>query len=565
MNVNNGLAFARSSVTHSTKFRLFPLESRVKTAASSKSCLPPFKCKYQSTLSTSTAPNSTTDSSPDADAAFGFTPQELENAKPFHEIPSPPSVPFFGNLFSFKPFTNVNALDRKQSCRVFEDRFGPIFRLSLPFIPAFKDVVEIIDPADFEIIFRNEGKYPTRPAHPAHTAYRRKRQQTLGLLNTNQEAWWKLRQPLNKTMMRANAALPYLEAQNPVGDELVNVMKKQIQMNDGKFPHIMSAFNKWAFESVCTIVFDQRLGCLDPTLPADSWQSKFISSVLACMEDGVSLTINPVHKIYNKFGKQSPKEKRFEANMDFITEKSIEMVEDCRRRYEADADADLSKKFLPQLLSLNLSVDQTMSIIFDMMIAAIDTTTYALTNNAYFLAKNPEVQEKLYQEVVTHCGTISAPRDLTPSTLTRMRYLKAVMKETFRLKPIIPLNMRAPVRDIVVKGYRIPKGTMCLIEQDYASTNEKYFSNPLMFQPQRWLREDDKAGLGRKRDNPFLVLPFGFGPRMCIGRRFAEQEIFIGLITLVRAFHFDYHGELPLKGVGVDKLPIKLHFMIKER
>ena len=68
-----------------------------------------------------------------------------------------------------------------------------------------------------------------------------------------------------------------------------------------------------------------------------------------------------------------------------------------------------------------------------------------------------------------------------------------------------------------------------------------------------------------KRDNPFLVLPFGFGPRMCIGRRFAEQEIFIGLITLVRAFHFDYHGELPLKGVGVDKQPIKLHFMMKER
>ena len=229
-------------------------------------------------------------------------------------------------------------------------------------------------------------------------------------------------------------------------------------------------------------------------------------------------------------------------------------------------DTFLSKRFLPQLLSVDLPADQKLSVLFDMMVAAVDTTTYAMTYNAYFLAKNPHVQEELYREIRTHCGECgkaSMPRVLTPSMLSRMRYLKAVIRETHRVKPVVPMNARAAGRDLVVKGYRIPKGTNCFIEHEYASTDERYFTDPTSFQPERWLR--DTKGAKEERGNPFLLLPFGFGPRMCIGRRFAEQEIYIGLIKLVQAFEFDYEGELPLKGFGLDKLPMKLNFQIRER
>ena len=523
--------------------------------------------RFQTTVAAS-APDTSTSADQEG-PAFGFTPADLENAQPYSAIPSPPSFPFFGNLFSFKPFTKVNAFDRVQSNSILEDRFGPIYRLNFPFIPQFSNWVEILDPLDFEIVFRNEGKFPERPGDPAFTRYREKRRHSLGLINTNQEDWWNLRQPLNKTMMRSNAALPYLETQSPIADELVDVVRRNVRQHDGQFPMIMASLQRWALESVAAVVFDRKLGCLDESLPADSWQRKFIDSVTSCFTDSVSLGVNPIHKIYNKLGMETKLEKRFDANMDYVTSKSVELVEECRRRYEADPELDLSKRFLPQLLSLDLTVDQKLSVIFDMMAAAIDTTTYAMTFNAYLLAKNPRVQDELYREIVAHCGEDSSSEALTPSILSRMRYLKAVIKETHRLKPIITLNVRAPVRDIVVKGYRIPKGTYCFIEHEYASKSEKNFADPLTFLPERWLREKQQGAQGdaaaMERGNPFVILPFGFGPRMCIGRRFAEQEIYLGLIKLVQAFRFEYDSELPLKGIGLDKLPVKLDFRITER
>ena len=88
-------------------------------------------------------------------------------------------------------------------------------------------------------------------------------------------------------------------------------------------------------------------------------------------------------------------------------------------------------RFLPQLLAVDLPLEKKLSMIFDMMLAAIDTTTYALTYNAYYLAKNPEAQEALYKEIVEHYGDVTSgsdPEVLTPSVLSKMKYLKAVIK-----------------------------------------------------------------------------------------------------------------------------------------
>ena len=502
---------------------------------------------------------------------FGFTLAELESAKPFADIPTPSSVPFFGNLFSFKPFGKLDAFDRVSCCRDMEERFGPISRISLPFIPQFPEWVEILDPADFEIIFRNEGKLPHRPGDPAIARYNEKRRIPLGLFNANQEEWWSMRQPLNKPMMRVNSSIPYLDIQDPIGNELVRVIRSEIRKNEGKFPSIMSTFQKWSLESVCSVIFDRKLGCLDPELAPDSWQRKYIESVTTAVNLTISLGLNPVHKLYHMVGMESKLEKTFDAHMDYVMAKSAELIEDFRRRFEAEPDEDWSKRFLPQLLAVELPIEKKLAMIFDMMLAAIDTTTYALTYNAYYLARNPDAQEALYREIVKHCGDdASNPMALTPSILSKMKYLKGAIKETHRIKPIIPLNVRAVARDVVVKGYRIPKGTNCFVEHEFAAKSDKYFQDPLSYKPERWLREESGSSSSSSsssdgRGNPFIILPFGFGPRMCIGRRFAEQEIYIGLIKMIQAFQFSYEGPLPLKGFGIDKGPVNLNFVIRER
>ena len=60
-----------------------------------------------------------------------------------------------------------------------------------------------------------------------------------GVLFSNKEEWWRMRQPVNKVMMRSNAALPYLESQSPIGDELVEMLKKKFREGNGKHPMIM--------------------------------------------------------------------------------------------------------------------------------------------------------------------------------------------------------------------------------------------------------------------------------------------------------------------------------------
>ena len=106
--------------------------------------------------------------------------------------------------------------------------------------------------------------------------------------------------------------------------------------------------------------------------------------------------------------------------------------------------------------------------------------------------------------------------------------------------PLAPQNGRALPIDVVIKGYRIPAGTQILVEHEYVATSPNYFEDPLAYRPERWLRtEKRRAGSGGNSNNgnisnstsdstsvdPFVVLPFGFGPRMCVGRRFAEQKL----------------------------------------
>ena len=139
---------------------------------------------------------------------FGFTSQDLSSAKSYEEIPMPKSYPYVGNMFSFKPFGELDAFDRMQCCTKMHEKYGDIVRLSLPYFPEFENIVSIMDPEDFEIIYRNESKMPQRGVDWLLKKYKESRKQGMGLFTSNGEEWWKFRQPINKGMMKAHAAAP---------------------------------------------------------------------------------------------------------------------------------------------------------------------------------------------------------------------------------------------------------------------------------------------------------------------------------------------------------------------
>jgi len=244
----------------------------------------------------------------------------------------------------------------------------------------------------------------------------------------------------------------------------------------------------------------------------------------------------------------------------------MRLIEEAKIRFDGDSVEENSRRFLPQLLSIeSLGIKDKLSMIFDMMLAAIDTTTYTVFKTLFYMAKHPDTQERLHEELMRHVGPPGSP--ITPTAVSNLHYLKACVKECQRLQPIAPQNGRALPIDVVIKGYRIPAGTQILVEHEYVATSPKYFDNPLEFRPERWLRAQQQQRRGGEGGvDPFMVLPFGFGPRMCVGRRFAEQELWIGLSKIIHSFKVSYDGDkIPLTLPGLDKHPIELKFAFEER
>lgn len=139
----------------------------------------------------------------------------------------------------------------------------------------------------------------------------------------------------------------------------------------------------------------------------------------------------------------------------------------------------------------------------------------------YYLAKNPEKQQLLRREIKEKMPTKTTT--LTPDAMKNMPYLRACIKESQRLEPVIPGTLRKMANNIVLGGYQVPKGFYVVMVQNLMSNAEKNYSRSREFIPERFLKADLSPEL--KPRQPFAFLPFGFGARMCIGKRIAELEI----------------------------------------
>lgn len=154
---------------------------------------------------------------------------------------------------------------------------------------------------------------------------------------------------------------------------------------------------------------------------------------------------------------------------------------------------------------------------------------------------------------------------LTAENTKQMPYLRACLKESLRIMPITPGNMRVCVKDLLLSGYQIPAGTGVLMGVMELSNSEEYFPRHKEFLPERWLKtrsktmlmetEDDNSNeLGNslensssKCKNPFVYLPFGFGPRTCIGKRIAELELNTFTARLIRNYRISWANKTDLE------------------
>lgn len=156
------------------------------------------------------------------------------------------------------------------------------------------------------------------------------------------------------------------------------------------------------------------------------------------------------------------------------------------------------------------------------MLAGHDTTATTLAYALWALGNHPDIQRRVAAEV----DALGA--ELTPDDMVRLPYTIQVLNEALRLCPPGALNGRIVVRDIAVDGYRVAAGSLVGVGIYALHRDPALWERPLEFDPDRFSPENSA---GRNR---WQYLPFGGGPRKCVGDHFAMLEAALALATCVR-------------------------------
>ncbi|CAO2630604.1 Cytochrome P450 3A11 [Lemmus lemmus] len=180
------------------------------------------------------------------------------------------------------------------------------------------------------------------------------------------------------------------------------------------------------------------------------------------------------------------------------------------------------------------------SIIF--IFGAYETTSSTLAFALYSLATHPDIQKKLQEEI-----DAALPNKAPPNydKVMEMEYLDMVLSETLRLYAIANRLERVCKQDVEMNGVFIPKGSVVMIPIFSLHRDPQYWPEPEEFRPERFSKEK-KGSI-----DPYVYMPFGNGPRNCIGMRFALMNIKLALTKLLQNFSFQ-----PCKET---QIPLKLH------
>jgi cytochrome P450 len=226
----------------------------------------------------------------------------------------------------------------------------------------------------------------------------------------------------------------------------------------------------------------------------------------------------------------TPRNRRADREVAFLDSLVYRIIDERKKRGGSSHNGDLLSMLMAAMdedgtqMTPKQLRDETMTL----FLAGHETTALTLAWTWYLLSENAAAESRLHEELRRVLGG----RAPTVPDLARLPYLHAVVSEVLRLFPPAYLLARTSVAPCTIAGYEIPAGTTVLTSQWLMHRDARYFEDPDAFHPERWL-----DGLA-DRLPPGVYLPFGDGPRRCIGQGFALLEAALVIATIAQQYSF---------------------------
>jgi cytochrome P450 len=355
---------------------------------------------------------------------------------------------------------------------------------------------------------------------------------------------WKTNRHIVSKAFRWEYLQEMVSALNETGLLLANVLNKQVGKS---ITDILPIMKLATLDVIGKTAFGYHFGSLDSLLDESGQQSQSRSVQLAdafqfLNEDfrrrQFGEPLNPFAQIYWLPSPSNYKFKRCRGMW-------LDMLRDiiAARRAAVKAGNTSFKDMLNQLLDAHddetnqkMNDATLMDNLITLLFAGFDTSSIGLTYMCYVAAKYPEVEKKCLAEIDRVLGDSDLPsyQDLTAN----LPYCNAVMQETLRLFPSVPITTRSVLKPITLsaettsKPVTLPTGTRIVIPIWFINRDPRNFPNPEEFLPERFLPEN-VHNMGR-----YSYLPFSAGARDCVGRRFASLEMLAVFVIVLRRIRF---------------------------
>jgi cytochrome P450 len=382
--------------------------------------------------------------------------------------------------------------------------FGDTFRF---YIGGLKEAIVTIDPAVIQHVLKtnaeNYQKSEIQVKRMGHFLGK-------GLLTTHGDAWRTQRRLIQKGFDRKQ-----LDALSSIMQDSLNDSLRDFDREIGEgpvdiYPHLM----KMTFAMVARSLFGARLK--DEDIDAVS------HTICTVQEFIVRQTLQPYLNPWFELSGELRRQEEMRASADGILMTYI------KSRRQQPPGHDLLQTLMDARYSdgEGMSDELVLSESMQLLVAGHETSSNGLSWLLYLLSSRPDCLDKVREELYAVLG--DAP--LTHADLPRLEFTIKVIQEGLRLYPPFWMIDRMAVADDRVGDLAIPAGSTVIVYVYGAHHNPRYWENPESFDPERFTKANDKLR------TPFTHLPFGGGPRGCIGNNYAMLQVLMILSDLLRSY-----------------------------